>query len=437
MIRQVLLVFFLFTTACLRAQDGPDSLSQPATLQQIVSYALAHQPAIKEAGIEEQLTKYAIRSRLADWYPQIGGRYSVQHLFQRSTSYINGVASPVGVYNTSSAQLYLDQAIFNRDVLLASRTKRDVRLRVSQATDIQKTDLSASVSKAFYDVLSTRQQIQVATENIARLEKSLNDAYYRYQSGVADKTDYKRAQITLNNITATKQINEAALTAKMQNLKTLMGYPTFAPLVIVYDSLQMENEVAFDTLQQPDFTRRIEYQQLTTQRRLDEANVVYQRNAFLPNISATFGYNMNYLNNSFGKLYSNNFPSSYVGLTAGIPIFQSGKRKLGVRYAQLQVAQTDWEIINLQNNINSEYASALSNYKGSLANYRASKANVALAQEVYDVIQLQYKAGLKTYLEVITSEADLRTAQINYFNALYQVLASKVDAERALGLITY
>jgi outer membrane protein len=149
------------------------------------------------------------------------------------------------------------------------------------------------------------------------------------------------------------------------------------------------------------------------------------------------GYNMNYLNNDVGKIYSNNFPSSYVGLTAGIPIFQSGKRKLNMRSAQLQVAQTDWDIVNLQNSINSEYASALSNYKGALANYRASKANVALAQEVYDVIQLQYKAGLKTYLEVITSESDLRTAQINYFNALYQVLASKVDAARALGNITY
>ncbi|HET7896382.1 MAG TPA: TolC family protein, partial [Flavisolibacter sp.] len=97
----------------------------------------------------------------------------------------------------------------------------------------------------------------------------------------------------------------------------------------------------------------------------------------------------------------------------------------------------DLDIVNVQNQINSQYATALGAYKGSLANYRASKANVALAQEVYDVIQLQYKAGVKTYLEVITSEADLRTAQINYFNALYQVLASKVDAERALGQITY
>jgi outer membrane protein TolC len=347
------------------------------------------------------------------------------------------VATPVGATNTSAAQLYLNQNIFNRDVLLANRTQGDVRLQARQNTEARKIDLTASVSKAFYDVLTTRQQIRVAEENIARLQKSLSDAYYRYQSGVTDKTDYKRAQITLNNTVATRQANEAALVAKVEYLKNLMGYPVYAPLSVVYDSLAMERQVAFDTLQRPDYSRRIEFSQLTTQRRLQEANVIYQRNAFLPSVSATAGYNFNFLNNNFGKLYGNNFPNSYVGLTAGVPIFQGGKRKTNVRSAQLQLARTDLDIIDLQNGINSQYATALGNYKGSLANYRASKENVALAQEVYDVIQLQYKAGVKTYLEVITSEADLRTAQINYFNALNQVLASKVDAERALGTLAY
>ena len=75
----------------------------------------------------------------------------------------------------------------------------------------------------------------------------------------------------------------------------------------------------------------------------------------------------------------------------------------------------------------------LPNYKASLSNYLAVKENVLLAQEVYDVIQLQYRSGIKTYLEVITSETDLRTAQINYFNALYQVLSSKIDVQKSLG----
>ena len=427
----------LLAAGALQAQNRNDSLLNGATLEQCIHYALLHQPAVQQAGIDEQLTDYAVRSRLADWLPQIGGTYSLQHNFQRQTSFFNGVATPVGVTNTSGAQLYLNQSIFNRDLLLANRTQGDVRLQSRQETEARKIDLTANVSKAFYDVLTTRQQIRVATENIARLQKSLNDAFYRYQAGVTDKTDYKRAQITLNNTIATKQAAEAALVAKLEYLKNLMGYPTYAPLTVVYDSLRMEQEVVFDTLQQPDYARRIEFQQLTTERRLQEANVLYQRNAFLPDVSATLGYNFNFLYNKFAKLYGDNYPNSYVGLTAGIPIFQGGKRKINVRAAQLQVARLDLDIVNLQNGINSQYATALGNYKGSLAAYRASKENVALAQEVYDVIQLQYKAGVKTYLEVIPSEADLRTAQINYFNALYQLLAGKVDAERALGLITY
>ncbi len=436
--KKIVIFFSLFSAIQqLKAQVKNDTLLTAATLEQCIQYAIDHQPAIKQAKLDEQITEYDIRSRLADWYPQIGANYTLQHTFQRQTSFFNGTAVPVGVTNTSTGQLYLNQTIFNRDVLLAKRTRGDVRLLTTQATAAQKIDVTADVSKAFYDILTTQQQIKVATENIARLQKSLNDAYYRYQTGVTDKTDYKRAQIALNNTTATKQTNEAALVAKVENLKNLMGYPADAVLNVVYDSLQMEREAAFDTLQRPDYSRRIEYQQLTTQKRLQQSNVLYQRNAFLPTLSANAVYNLNYLNNSFGKLYGVNYPNSYVGFTASIPIFQGGKRRANIRAAQLEVTRSDLDIVNLENIINSQYATALSNYKGSLANYRASKANVELAQEVYDVIQLQYSAGVKTYLEVITSETDLRTAQINYFNALNQVLASKVDAERALGLIRY
>jgi outer membrane protein len=431
------IVFLFFSIQKLVAQNRNDSLPVAATLEECIRYALKHQPGIEQATIDEQITAYNIRGRLADWYPQINTNYNLQHVFQRQTSFFNGNAVPVGVRNTSSTQLSLNQNIFNRDLLLARRTQNDVRLQASQQTENTKIDIVAEVSKAFFDVLTTRQQINVATENIARLQKSLNDAFYRYQSGVTDKTDYKRAQITLNNTTATRQANEAGLAAKLERLKTLMGYPVNAGITVVYDSLKMEMEIPFDTLQALDYSKRIEYQQLVTEKRLQRALVLYERNAFLPELSANAAYNLNFLNNDFGKLYSVNYPNSFIGLTAGIPIFQGGKRRANLRAAQLQLARTDLDIVNLQNEINSQYAAALADYKTSLAYYLASKANVDLAQEVYTVIELQYKAGVKTYLEVITAETDLRTAQINYYNMLYQVLASKVDAQRALGLINY
>ena len=63
------------------------------------------------------------------------------------------------------------------------------------------------------------------------------------------------------------------------------------------------------------------------------------------------------------------------------------------------------------------------------------KANLELARDVYRIIQLQYKAGTKTYLELITAETDLRTAELNRTNALYQLLSSKLDVQKALGTI--
>jgi outer membrane protein TolC len=52
-------------------------------------------------------------------------------------------------------------------------------------------------------------------------------------------------------------------------------------------------------------------------------------------------------------------------------------------------------------------------------------------------LSLQYRSGVKAYLDVITAETDLRNAQSNYTNALYQVLSSKLDVEKALGTIKY
>ena len=76
-------------------------------------------------------------------------------------------------------------------------------------------------------------------------------------------------------------------------------------------------------------------------------------------------------------------------------------------------------------------------YKGNLANYEALKENVQLASEVYNVIRLQYQQGIKTYLDVIIAESDLRSSQLNFYAALYQLLQSKIDVQKALGTLSW
>jgi outer membrane protein TolC len=419
------------------AQQRADSLLQEATLQHCISYAVEKQAVVQQAEIDEAITEDAIKSRLSEWFPQVNFSYALQHNFQVQTSVIGGNPVKLGVDNTSGLSFTLNQAIFNRDVLLASRTRSDVRLQAKQNTESVKIDVAANVAKAFYDVLATEQQIKVSDENILRLERSYNDAYHQYQAGITDKTDYKRAVIALNNIKAAKRGYEVLLKARIERLKALMNYPAAAPLQIVYDSARMENEILLDTTQGPDYTKRIEYRLLSTQQKLQEANVQYNKWGFLPQLSANGAYNLNYLNNDFNKLYNQSYPASYAGLTLSFPIFQGGKRKYNISQAEWQLRRTELDIVNLKNAVNAEYSAALANYKSNYASFMAIRENLLLAREVYNIIQLQYKSGIKTYLEVITSETDLRSAQINFYNALYELLASKIDVQKALGEIRY
>ena len=187
----------------------------------------------------------------------------------------------------------------------------------------------------------------------------------------------------------------------------------------------------------PDYTNRIEYTILETQRRLREANLAYNKWSYIPTVSAFGGYNLNFLDNNFSKLYNQSFPNSFAGLTLAFPIFQGGKRKYEIAEAKWQLKYTDLELVKLRNAITTEYRSAMAFYIASLEAYYTLKENIQLAQEVYDVINLQYKSGIKTYLEVILAETDLRTARISYFNALYTVLSSKIDVLRSKGDIKF
>jgi outer membrane protein len=438
--RTILLIVLtaLFTPLVSGAQNNsPDSTLQTATLEQVVQYALVHQPAVKQAKIDEEITSKVIRGKLADWYPQINFAFNYQRLFDRPTTVFDGRIIPIGLNNTSSAQFTGTQTIFNRDVLLAANTASTVRTYASQNTSKSKIDVVVNVTKAFYDLLATSQQVKVSEESIVRLQRSLKDATSRYNAGISDKTDYKRATILLGNAQASLKTNREQLKYKQEFLKTLMGYPVNSELPVQYDTLQMENEIVIDTMQAINYKSHIDYQLLQIQRELQDANVKYSYWAFLPSLNAYGAYNLNYQNNEFSELYNTRFPNSYVGATLTLPIFQGGKRLAKIQEQRWTRKRLDVGLDNLEHNLSTEYVRALASYKSNLENYLTQKDNVVLAREVYDVIQLQYLNGIRTYLDVTIAESDLRTTRINYFNALYQVLASKLDVQRALGQINY
>ena len=425
------------------AQKTTDSLAKQAFLPDCIQYALTHQPVVRQSIIDQEIADRTIRSNLAAWYPQVGASYNLLHYLKLPVTFIPDVttgerrAVTLGTQNTSTASFSLTQNIFSRDLLLANQTADAYRVQASEITVQNKIDVVVNVSKAFYDVIVTQRQVDILGEDIVRLQRSLQDATNQYQGGIVDKTDPQRAKIALNNSLAQRKQAHDQIGSKYQVLKQLMGYPPNAQLTVAYDTLQLANELALDTTLLVNPQTRIEYQLLQTQKRLLEANVRYNRWAYLPSVGAFANYNLLYQNNSLGQLYTALFPNSVVGISVALPIFQGGRRIQQSKIAELQVQRLDWDAVALVSSVDAEYAQSLAAYKGNLANYLALRENQDLAQDVYRVINLQYRSGIKTYLDVTIAEADLRTARLNVFNALYQALISKLDVQRALGAIRF
>ena len=434
----LLFYFLVSSTIIASAQTNADTSVKVVTLRQCVDFALRNQPAVRQASIDEAINEKDIRISLSAWLPQVSGSGLYDYYFKGTPLIPNtGLAtSGAAIDNTSTLGLQANQVIYNNDVLQAAKAAKYSRLYYKQNTLSSQINVVSDVSKAFFDVLLSQKQLDILSEDIIRLKRSLKDANSQYQAGVVDKTDYKQATIALNNSLAQYKQTQESIKSKVAYLKQVMGVNPNNELTLSYDSARYESEASIDTNQRLDVNNRIEYQLLQTQKSLQNVNVSYYKWGFLPSISATGVYDWYYYSSSFSSLYNKSFPNAYVGLTLAIPIFQGNKRLENLSKARLQVNRADLDIVNSRNTINTEYIQALASYKSNYTNWEFLKQNVGLAKDVYHVVSLQYREGIKTFLDVTVAQSDLRTAELNYYNALFQLLSSKIDLQKALGTLT-
>lgn len=435
------LIFFSIQGSAQQRSLGDSSMY--LTLDQCIDYAFKHQPALQQAIINQSITKTTNAISVSGWYPQvaIGGNFT--HYNQLPTSFTTDtttgdvVKQHSGIVNTAIPALTVSQALFSPSLLYASKSVHFYTEQADQITDSAKIDMVVSVSKAFYNLLLTLEQINVFREDTARLSKNLADAYHQYVGGIVDMTDYQQAAISLNNSKAQLRQASENVIPLYAALKQSMGWPTQSQFNVDFDTARMKQDIFIDTTQTLDYEKRIEFGLLHTSKNIQHSVTDYYRMAWLPTVSGFFNYDFEYENNNLAALYANLYPYSYVGLSISLPIFTGFYRVNNIKRSKLQEQLLDWSQVNLKSQIYSEYTTAMANYRGNLYNLYEMQENVAMAKNVYDIVTLQYQQGVVAYLNVITAESNLINSQIGYLNALFQVLSNKVDLQRAMGIISY
>jgi len=440
-LRLLLLFAFLSVPLFSFSQNnrGADS-TQSMTLQKCIDYALKHQPAVNQALIGVSISHKTNQIALAGWLPQVNGSATLTHYFQLPTTLVadtipGGKPIPTrnGVLNTFLPGVSVSQTIFNPQLFYAANSAQLYIDQAREISDSTKINAVSTVSKSFYNLLLTLEEIDVLKGDTAQFARNVRDTYHQYIGGIVDKTDYEEAVITLNNTKAQLKQQIENVDPQYAVLKQSMGFSPEKQFNVLVDTAQMMKEISFDTTRALQYQKRIEYEQILTDKQLQNQLTDYYRLAFLPNVGAFYNYYYEFENSNFSDLFSAAYPYSYIGLSLNIPIFTGFSRINNIEKSKLQSLVLDWSEINLKSVIYTQYASALSNYKSNLYNWTLLKDNETMAKDAYRIVDLQYRQGTVPYLNVIVAESNLITAEIGYTNALFQVLSSKIDLEKAMG----
>src|SRR5690606_26700832 len=111
------------------------------------------------------------------------------------------------------------------------------------------------------------------------------------------------------------------------------------------------------------------------------------------------------------------------------------QRRNQLKQAKYSLEKNQNDITNLKMALTLEKENARITLKNNLLALDNQKENMELAEEVYNTASIKYKEGVGSSLEVLNAESALKEAQTNYFSALYDVMTSRIDLKKALGLI--
>ncbi|ABG59769.1 TolC family protein [Cytophaga hutchinsonii] len=440
------------------AQAQQDSVF---TLDECINYAFTNQADVKNASLDQQISKNKVNETRAYGLPQINfegsSMYNValQPMFmtnETANQFINGGAPlPPGVdpngtrvipnlfqlKASNTATLNASQIIFDGSYLVglkASKTYNELATKSMTQTKIETTD---KITKGFYLVLINEQRMKLLDANIARIDTSLKQLKEVNKSGFAEGLDVNRLEVTSNNLKTDRLNVQNQLILTYALLKYQMSYPVNQELKL---SGTLDELVArLNTVSNPstgafDYNTRIEYSLLKTQKRLEELNYKNTRALSYPKLVAFGTAGIINMNNDYMKLYSTKYYGyGFVGAKLTVPIFTGGNHYYQQQGAKLKVKKVENNMELMEDAIDLQVQQTKIILDNNLENIKSQKRNLELAEQVIKQTKIKYDEGVGSNLEVVDAENSFKNAQTNYYDAVYNALVSLIDYQKATG----
>lgn len=447
---------------CAAAQISPTD-SVTLSLDDCVQIALTESPTIKVADLDIARVDYSKKEVLGQLLPSISFDGSYNRMLAKQVAYMNmdafsgfgGSSSDDDSSDSDSSsdsssgasngiKMGLDNSFqvgFSASMpLIAPQLWQSLKLSDSQIAQsveqarASRLDLVNQVKNAFYALLLANDSRKVIQESYDMAQLTYNIYSNQNSVGAASEYDVLRASVAMKNIEPELLQADIAIKKARLQLLVLMGVSVDAPLKFAGELADYEKTMYADVLALgSDYTNNSSLVLQRLQTNTLARAVKVQKMSLIPTLSLATNYNWTSSSNGNPLRNFRWNPYSYIALSLSVPLFQGGQRYARIRQAEIQIEQADWQLENLERNVNMQVTLAKDNIALNVKQIASCGESVRQAQRAYDIMKESFNIGAASYLDLRDAELALTQSRLTRFQAIYNYLLAGAELELLLG----
>lgn len=399
-------------------------------LQALVALALENNRDLRVAALNAERFQALYRIERAPLLPNVNATGTAT--FQELPSAIpSSQFAPKEQYSAN-----LNATAWELDLFGRIRSLSDAALQRYFATlEAQRSvhlSLVAQVAIAHFQERSFAEQLELARQTLELVRESHRLTRRAFEAGIASELDLRTAQSQVETARFNLALYEQRYAQALNGLTFLIGrplpedLPAPKPLVEASVLADLPAGLPSDLLQRRPDILQAEHELLSA-----NASIGAARAAFFPSISLTG--QAGFASTELGSLFDGDSFTWNFSPRINLPIFQGGRLRANLDAAEVQQSI---EVATYERAIQAafrEVADALAARRAIEERVQAQTSHVEANERRYQLADRRYRAGVDSYVTLLTAQRDLYASQQALIDVQFERLANLADLYRSLG----
>ena len=423
-----------FAAAVLQA---PSTLSAQSgwTLQQCMDYAAEHNIQLQKSRISQEDAKEQLLQSKAALFPSLSFSLS-QSLgyrpFQQATTMVqNGMATTTNnkVTESGSYGLNANWTVWNGGINHKNVKVQELAGELAEVqTEQSLNSIQEQIAQLYVQILYTIEAKKVNEKLAETAQQQLDRARERFKIGDLAKADVAQLEAQVASTQYDVINSQTQIDSYKRQLKALLQLGIEQDFNISYDEIddsralepipQKENVYAAALNLRPEI-RAAQLQSESANLQIDIA-----KRGYLPTIGINAGVGASHYTadeRSFGEQMKRNLNGS-LGLSVSVPIFDNRRNKTSVSRARLSKTNADLDLLDKQTTLGSTIENIWLQATSSQERFRSAQAAVQSQMTNFELINEQFKAGLKNIVDLLQARDNMLQAQQNRLQSKYTTI---------------